>query len=89
VDEWQKIQLEEEWRSRTLDQVHEHGRKLAVIETKQTTYEQTHKEIIQALEEIKGEMTRYKGFMGGVAFLASGIAIAWNIGKDWIIQHFK
>jgi hypothetical protein len=32
-------------------------------------------------------MTRYKGFLGGVAFLASGIAVFLTIFKDWLAKH--
>lgn len=44
------------------------------------------------LSEIKGvhsEMTRYKGFIGGIAFLASAIGTAVLMFKDWIVAHLK
>jgi hypothetical protein len=38
---------------------------------------------------IESEMSRYKGFLGGVAFILTGIVTAWELGKEWIIQHIK
>jgi len=61
--------------------------RLAVIETKVEDLEQNHKELLKLMHEVKDEMTRYKGFLGGVAFIASGIGIFLTLFKDWIIKH--
>lgn len=65
----------------------EHYERLAVIETKVEDLEQNHKELLILMHEIKDEMTKYKGFLGGVAFIASGIGIFLTLFKDWIIKH--
>ena len=61
--------------------------RLAIIETKVEDLEDNHKELLHLMHEIKDEMTRYKGFLGGVAFIASGIGIFLTLFKDWIFKH--
>jgi len=61
--------------------------RLAVIEAKVEDLEQNHKELLKLMHEVKDEMTRYKGFLGGVAFIASGVGIFLTLFKDWIIKH--
>ena len=65
----------------------DHSERLAVIETKVEDLEENHAELLKLMHEIKDEMTRYKGFLGGVAFIASGIGIFLTLFKDWIIKH--
>jgi hypothetical protein len=65
----------------------DHYERIAVIETKVEDLEANHKELLHLMHEIKDEMTRYKGFLGGVAFIASGIGIFLTLFKDWIIKH--
>ena len=61
---------------------------MAVLENKVDTLEDNHKELLKLMHEIKDEMTKYKGFLGGLAFLASGIGIFLTVFKDWILKHF-
>jgi hypothetical protein len=61
--------------------------RLAIIETKVEDLEANHKELLKLMHEVKDEMTRYKGFLGGVAFIASGIGIFLTLFKDWILKH--
>ena len=61
--------------------------RIAIIETKVEDLEANHKELLNLMHEIKDEMTRYKGFLGGVAFIASGIGIFLTLFKDWILKH--
>jgi hypothetical protein len=63
--------------------------RMAVLETKVDTLEDNHKELLKLMHEIKDEMTKYKGFLGGLAFLASGIGIFLTVFKDWILKHFN
>ena len=39
------------------------------------------------MHEIKDEMTRYKGFLGGIAFLGSGVVVCLTLLKDWLAKH--
>lgn len=65
----------------------DHYERLAVIETKVEDLEQNHAEMLKLMHEIKDEMTRYKGFLGGIAFIASGVGIFLTLFKDWIFKH--
>jgi hypothetical protein len=61
--------------------------RIAIIETKVETLEANHKEMLRLMHEIKDEMIRYKGFLGGIAFLASGMVIFITLAKEWILKH--
>lgn len=61
--------------------------RIAVLEAEVETLKDNHKEILRCMHEIKDEMTRYKGFLGGIAFIASGIGIFLTLFKEWIIKH--
>ncbi len=61
--------------------------RIAVVETKIATLEDNHAEMLRVMHEIKDEMTRYKGFLGGVAFLVSCLGVALTVFKDWIGKH--
>ena len=65
----------------------DHYERIAVIENKVEDLEANHKELLKLMHEVKDEMTRYKGFLGGVAFIASGIGIFLTLFKDWILKH--
>ena len=61
--------------------------RIAVLEAEVQGLKEDRTEILNCLHSIRDEMTRYKGFLGGVAFLASGIAVFLTIFKDWIAKH--
>jgi hypothetical protein len=62
--------------------------RIAVLEAEVKSLQVDQQEILACMHSIRDEMTRYKGFLGGVAFLASGIGIFLTLFKDWIIKHF-
>lgn len=61
--------------------------RIAIVETKVDSLEEKHKELLKLMHEIKDEMTRYKGFLGGIAFLVSCLVVAVSIFKEWILRH--
>jgi hypothetical protein len=61
--------------------------RIAVLETKVNNLQDNHEEMLKLMHYIKDEMTRYKGFLGGIAFIASGIGIFLTLFKDWLIKH--
>lgn len=67
----------------------DHVERTAVLETKVTALEDNHAEMLKIMHEIKDEMTRYKGFLGGVAFLISCFGVAMTVFKEWIFKHFN
>lgn len=72
----------------SINRMSDMNERLAIIETKVEDLEQNHKELLKLMHEVKDEMTRYKGFLGGIAFLASGVGIFLTLFKDWIFKHF-
>ena len=62
--------------------------RIAILETKVNSLQDNHDEMLKLMHDIKDEMTRYKGFLGGIAFLASGVGIFLTLFKDWILKHF-
>jgi hypothetical protein len=61
--------------------------RIAVLEAEVKGLKKDQNEILICMHSIKDEMTRYKGFLGGVAFIASGVGIFLTLFKDWIIKH--
>lgn len=61
--------------------------RIAVLEAEVKELKRDQQEILTCMHSIKDEMTRYKGFLGGVAFIASGIGIFLTLFKEWIIKH--
>jgi hypothetical protein len=62
--------------------------RIAVLEAEVEKLQESQKEILDCIHSIRDEMMRYKGFLGGVAFLASGVGIFLTVFKDWILKHF-
>jgi hypothetical protein len=44
------------------------------------------KEFHEAVTELRDEITRYKGFIGGIAFVLSGIVTALAVFKGWLFN---
>jgi len=65
----------------------EHFERIAVIEIKVETLEENHTELLKLMHEVKDEMTRYKGFLGGIAFITSGVVVFFTLFKDWLLKH--
>lgn len=63
--------------------------RIAVLEAKVETLTNDNKEILQCMHEIRDEMTRYKGFLGGVAFIASGVGVFLTLFKEWLLKHIS
>jgi hypothetical protein len=61
--------------------------RIAILETKVNNLQDNHEEMLKLMHDIKDEMTRYKGFLGGIAFIASGIGIFLTLFKDWLVKH--
>lgn len=51
----------------------DHSERIAVLESKIEAVEAKQNDILKGLQTIHTEMTKYKGFLGGVVFLASGV----------------
>ena len=65
----------------------DNNERIAILETRVNSLQDNHDEMLKLMHDIKDEMTRYKGFLGGIAFIASGIGIFLTLFKDWLIKH--
>lgn len=65
----------------------DNNERIAILETKVNSLQDNHDEMLKIMHDIKDEMTRYKGFLGGIAFIASGIGIFLTLFKDWLLKH--
>lgn len=61
--------------------------RIAVLEAEVKALKEDRQEMLEIMHSIKDEMTRYKGFLGGIAFLASGVMICLTLAKDWLLKH--
>lgn len=59
--------------------------RLAVVETELKQVKETNVEILKRIEEMQGDLTRFKGFAGGVLFLASAIGAFLGVLKGWLL----
>ena len=66
----------------------EHVERIAVLEAEVRELKADQAQILACVQSVRDEMTRYKGFLGGVAFLASGVGVFLTLFKDWILKHF-
>jgi len=65
----------------------EPNERIAVLEAEVNALKEDQKEILKCMHDIKDEMTKYKGFIGGIAFIASGLSVFFTLFKDWIGKH--
>ena len=65
----------------------DNNERIAILETKVNSLQDNHDEMLKLMHDIKDEMTKYKGFLGGIAFIASGIGIFLTLFKDWLLKH--
>jgi hypothetical protein len=50
--------------------------------------EEGRKEVVEKLDEIRGELLKYKGFVGGVMFVGSCFMALITLAKDTILKKF-
>ena len=64
-----------------------HGERIAVLESEMSAIRNQNADIIASLSRVEHEMTRYKGFLGGIAFLVSGAAAILVFLKGWLFAR--
>lgn len=62
--------------------------RIAVLESEVRSMKEHQDEILKCMHSIRDEMTKYKGFIGGIAFVVSCLGVALTVFKEWIIKHF-
>lgn len=61
----------------------EQTERMAILETKLEAVEQINEKILARMEEMHSDLTRFKGFAGGVLFLASAIGAFLGFFWNW------
>lgn len=60
--------------------------RLAILETKLKSLEEANVQILSSLSSVLSELTKFKGFAGGVLFVASAIGAFLGIIKAWLLS---
>jgi ABC-type antimicrobial peptide transport system permease subunit len=63
-----------------------HTERIVVLEVEMQELKSDNKEILATLKEMHGELTKYKGFLGGIAFVGSCVIVAFTLFKDVILH---
>lgn len=63
--------------------------RIAVLESKVETVEENQRLILTELKAVNESLTKYKGFIGGIAFVATSVITFVSIAKEWLITHLK
>ena len=63
--------------------------RIAVLESQMKEFRIEHTDILNQLKEINASLTKYKGFVGGVAFVFTSVVTFISMGKEWLLQHLK
>lgn len=62
--------------------------RIAILETEVRAMKEHQEDILRCMQNIRDEMTKYKGFIGGIAFVVSCLGVALTVFKEWIINTF-
>ncbi len=65
------------------------GERVAALEARVDSVEETQQQILSEVRAIHEEMTKYKGMVGGMAFLVTCLVTAFSLAKDWIVAHLR
>ena len=66
-----------------------HFERTLILEHDVNELKSNQEKIIEMLQGVKDEMTKYKGFLGGIAFITSGLLVFVTLLKDWFFNHWK
>lgn len=67
----------------------DHGERIATLETQMETVLKNQEASLAKQDEILHELTRYRGFIGGVIFLGGGVLAILTLAWSWIMDHWK
>ena len=62
--------------------------RIAVLESEVRAMKDDQGEILKCMQGIRDEMTKYKGFIGGIAFVVSCLGVALTVFKEWIFNNW-
>lgn len=59
----------------------------ARVEEWQTIAKEQREDLCEEVKIMREELTRYKGMLGGIAMVFSGIAVVLGLAKDWLLSR--
>lgn len=68
---------------------HHHSDRVVALEVRVDELQEDLKEILKELRSVSAQLTKYKGFIGGIAFVVSSIPVIWALSKGYITAHWK
>lgn len=63
--------------------------RIVMLEAQRISDKEVLDEIRQKLNDMNEALTRVKGFIGGLAFIGSCVAVFASFFKDWLLSHLK
>jgi hypothetical protein len=63
--------------------------RIVLLEERYRLQEESNDKIIAKLDKIDSELVRYKGFIGGIAFVGGAIFTAFSLFKEHLLALFK
>jgi P2-related tail formation protein len=60
--------------------------RIGALEARLEIYERNQREMIQKLNDIHIELARYKGMLGAVALIITGLGVLLQFAKDWLLK---
>ncbi len=66
-----------------------HSDRVVALEVRVDELQDDLKEILKELKEVNTQLTKYKGFIGGIAFVISSLPVLWAFTKSYFTAHWK
>jgi hypothetical protein len=63
--------------------------RVAVLEAEVKIIKEHNLLVLSQLTTINDSLIKYKGFVGGIAFVATSIVTFVSFAKEWVIAHLK
>lgn len=66
-----------------------HADRVVTLEVRVDDLQTDIKEILKELQAVNSQLTKYKGFIGGIAFIISSLPVLWAFTKGYFMSHWK
>jgi hypothetical protein len=63
--------------------------RVAVLEAQRVSDQAMLASINAKLDALHQDMTKYKGFLGGIAFVGSCVGVFLGFMKEWVLSHIR
>ena len=66
-----------------------HSDRVVTLEVRVEQLQADLQEILSELRSVNSQLTKYKGFIGGIAFVVSCLPVLWTFTKGYFTAHWK